>query len=383
MTPFDLQVRTRIVFGPGVIQQVGELAQKLGAKRVLVVSDPGICQAGHTAKAINSLQGAGLTTEIFSGVGENPTTEHVAAGLAVARDFQPDLLIGMGGGSSMDCAKGINFLFTNGGEIRDYWGIGKAREWLLPMIGIPTTAGTGSEAQSFALISTPDTHVKMACGDKKAAFRIAILDPELTLTQPPRVTALTGIDALSHAVESYVTKSRNPASMMFAREAWRLLAGNLHQVLLRPDDLQARGAMQLGACLAGLAIENSMLGGAHSLANPLTARYDVVHGQAVAVVLPAVIRYNGREFDPLYHDLLAAAAGLPEMPPASSGSAGLAEFVHSRIGLAGLKDRLRDLDVNPAELPRLAEQAAEQWTAAHNPRPLTKEDCLALYQEVW
>ena len=140
----------------------------------------------------------------------------------------------------MDCAKGINFLYSCGGRMQDYWGEGKATGPLLPMIAVPTTAGTGSETQSYALISDAETHVKMACGDKRAAFRVAILDPELTLTQPPRVTALTGIDALSHAIETYVTKRRNTLSLVFSREAWRRLAPNLSRVLADPKDLQAR-----------------------------------------------------------------------------------------------------------------------------------------------
>src|SRR5690606_489408 len=145
----------------------------------------------------------------------------------------------------------------------------------------PTTAGTGSEAQSFALISDAQTHVKMACGDPKAACRVALLDPTLTLTQPPQVTALTGIDAIAHALETYVTKRRNSISIAFSREAWRLLQANFIRVLQEPNDLEARGAMQLGACFAGMAIENSMLGATHALANPLTAEYGVPHGQAI------------------------------------------------------------------------------------------------------
>src|SRR5205807_2713074 len=155
-----------------------------------------------------------------------------------------------------------------------------------PMIAIPTTAGTGSETQSYALIADAKTHVKMACGDKRAAFRAAILDPELTLTQPKRVTALTGIEAIAPAIETYVTKRRNPLSLAFSREAWRHLAPNLPQILNEPNDLPARSAMQLGACLAGMAIENSMLGAAHALANPLTAAYGIAHGEAIALMLP-------------------------------------------------------------------------------------------------
>ena len=156
--------------------------------------------------------------------------EDVEPGVRLARRYEPELLVGLGGGSSMDCAKGINFVYTNGGEMQDYWGVGKASQPMLPMIAVPTTAGTGSETQSFALISDAETHVKMACGDKKASFRVAMLDPELTLTQPPQVTALTGIDAIAHALETYVTTRRNWISLFYSREAWRLLSAVLSRV---------------------------------------------------------------------------------------------------------------------------------------------------------
>ncbi|MEM7314109.1 MAG: iron-containing alcohol dehydrogenase, partial [Planctomycetota bacterium] len=260
MDSFEFQSRTRIVFGANRIEDLGNFAGELGARRALVVSDPGIIQAGHTQRGLDSLKQAGIEAHLFDGVRENPTTEDVERGVQFAKRHEPELIVGLGGGSSMDCAKGINFVYTNGGTMHDYHGVGKALKEMLPMIAIPTTSGTGSEAQSFALISDAKTHVKMACGDKKAACRIAILDPELTLTQPPRVTALTGIDAVSHAVETYVTTRRNPMSAAFSREAWRLLSKNFSRVLESPKDLEARGGMQLGACLAGLAIENSMLG---------------------------------------------------------------------------------------------------------------------------
>src|SRR5919201_64522 len=175
---------------------------------------------------------------------------------------------------------------------------------MLPSIGIPTTAGTGSEAQSFALIADEQTHMKMACGDRKAAFHIAILDPEVTVSQPAKVTALTGIDAVSHALESYVTTKRNPVSQIFAREAWKLLEVNLEKVLTNPQDLEARGAMQMGAFLAGTAIENSMLGVCHACANPLTAHYGITHGLAIGIMLPHVIRFNARVVGELYADLV-------------------------------------------------------------------------------
>lgn len=383
MTSFDFQPRTRIVFGPGKIESLGELASEMGARRALVVSDPGVVAAGHTARGVAALERAGIETHLFDGVHENPTTDDVAAGVKVARRYDPELLVGLGGGSSMDCAKGINFLFTNGGEVKDYWGVGKALKAMLPMIAVPTTAGTGSETQSFALLSDSKTHVKMACGDKKASCRIALLDPELTITQPPRITALTGIDALSHALETFVTSRRNPASLAFSREAWRLLAGNFAKVISEPSNLEARGSMLLGASFAGLAIENSMLGAAHALANPLTTAFDVPHGQAVGVMLPHVIRYNAAAVERQYHDLLHESQNGSPLPKLDGGVTGLADFVSEMLHKAGLSTRLRPLGVDPLKLPQLAAQATKQWTAAFNPRPANEDDFLALYQQAF
>jgi alcohol dehydrogenase class IV len=217
--PFDHQPRTRIVFGIDAAARAGELARETGMKRVLLVTDPGVVAAGHAERVRQSLDKAGVETVCSTKCARTrprPTS---------MRAWRPpgtagiDGIIGLGGGSSMDTAKGCNFLLTNGGRMQDYWGVGKAARPMLPLIAIPTTAGTGSECQSFALIADVETHQKMACGDAKAAARIAILDPALTLSQPPRVAACTGLDALSHALETAVTKKRNALSLAYSREA--------------------------------------------------------------------------------------------------------------------------------------------------------------------
>ncbi|REJ70717.1 MAG: iron-containing alcohol dehydrogenase [Planctomycetota bacterium] len=380
MNEFDFQPQTRIVFGSDRIDDLGTLTAELGAQRVLVVTDPGIVAAGHATRAVAALETQSIAVTLFEGVHENPTTDDVEAGLVFAQSWGPDLIVGLGGGSSMDCAKGINFLLSNGGRMQDYWGVGKAKHDMLPMIAVPTTAGTGSEAQSFALITDAETHVKMACGDRRAAFRVAILDPKLTLTQPARVTALTGIDAIAHALETYVTRLRNPASLAFSREAWRLLGESFARVLDDGANLEARSGMQLGACFAGLAIENSMLGAAHALANPLTANYGVVHGQAVGVMLPHVIRFNGDEFDPWYRELLEVTEGVNGCPAPDAGAAGLADYVTELTGAAGLQVRLSDLGVESDRLATLAAEAATQWTGTFNPRKVDAENLLAIYR---
>ncbi|HYV36032.1 MAG TPA: iron-containing alcohol dehydrogenase [Gemmataceae bacterium] len=375
LRPFDYHSPTRVVFGPGTLGRLGELARELGESRVLLVTDPGLEAAGHPQRAIQSLRHAGLDVFLFDGVEQNPTTKHVEAGVAFARPLGIDLIVSVGGGSSMDCAKGINFLLTNGGTMASYRGFGKAAKPMLPSIGVPTTAGTGSEAQSYALIVDEKTHQKMACGDRKAAFQIAVLDPEVTVSQPTKVTAITGIDAVSHALESFVTSKRNPLAQMFAREGWKLLEANLEKVLKHPGDVSARGAMQMGAFLAGTAIENSMLGACHACANPLTAHYGLTHGLAIGILLPHVVRFNADSVGPLYADL-AEEAGLGNGDPVEAITQRIVELMRA----AKLPVRLSECGVTATILPVLADEANQQWTARFNPRPVSERELQTIYE---
>jgi alcohol dehydrogenase len=408
---FDFDPRTRVVFGSGAMARLGEFAKELGGSRVLFVTDPGIERAGHAAKGIQFLHDAGLDVSPFDDVQPNPTTEDVDRGLAIAKKQEVNLIVAIGGGSAMDCARGINFLLTNGGEMRDYWGVGKATKPMLPLIAIPTTAGTGSEAQSFALIADAKTHMKMACGDKKAACRVAILDPDLTLSMPAGVTATTGIDAISHAIESFVTTKRNAISQLFSRRAWRLLveafpvvtAANLDlpssgtassrtgpdhagpDVLVERSAMikrvAARGRMLLGAHLAGAAIENSMLGATHALANPLTAHFGVTHGCAIGVMLPHVIRFNASAVPALY-GRLAADLGLCAANDPGAGNL-IADLIQRLVFAAELPTSLRACRVDAQLLPTLAEEASHQWTGTFNPRPVDAMSLLKLYQSAF
>jgi alcohol dehydrogenase len=320
---------------------------------------------------------AGVDAIPFHDFDINPDTEMVERGTAFAKPLAVDSIIGLGGGSSLDCAKGINFLLTNGGSMSDYQGYGKATQPMLPMIAVPTTAGTGSEAQSYAVISDSTTHVKMACGAPEGAFRVALLDSELTLSQPATVTAAAGFDAIAHAVETAVTTRRTEISTLFSRGAFRLLNGHYERVLSYPNDLEARGAMQLGAFYAGAAIEHSMLGAAHACANPLTAQYQITHGVALAILLPHVVRWNATANSQLYRsfvdDAMDGGLGGP------SGDQLAARLVE--IGKAGgLPDRLRDTGVGEDALETLAEAAAQQWTGTFNPRPFSTLEALEVYQ---
>ena len=377
MIPFDFQPRSRIVFGQGAAGRLGQLARELNFHRTLLVADAGVVRAGHVAEALRSLEGAGISAVPYHDFGENPDSAMIDAGCRFAEPLDLDSIVGLGGGSSLDCAKAINFVLTNGGSIGDYRGYGKAGTPLLPMIGVPTTAGTGSEAQSYTVIADAATHMKMACGDPSAAMRIAILDPELTFTAPRHVTAMAGFDAIAHAVETAVTMRRTPLSDTFSHRAWRLLSNAFERVLLHPSDVEARSAMQLGPHFAGIAIEQSMLGAAHACANPLTARYNLAHGLALAILLPHVVRWNATAAVERY----AALMGSPRRRARDEDSAEtLALRLEDLARAGGLGVRLSESGVDVKALPDLAAKAAEQWTGTFNPRPFDAQGALEIYR---
>src|SRR4029079_7618425 len=377
MVPFDFEPRTRVVFARGAAQRVGQLAGGLQFHRVLLVADRGLVKAGHVASITKSLEDERIDVLPYHDFGENPDSAMIDAGFRFAEPLRVDSVVALGGGSSLDCAKGINFLLTNGGSMQDYRGYGKARTPLLPMIGVPTTAGTGSEAQSYAVISDAATHMKMACGDPSAAMRVALLDPELTLTAPRHVTAMAGFDAIAHAVETAVTIRRALLSDTFSHRAWQLLNDAFERVLLYPADVEARAAMQLGAHFAGMAIEQSMLGAAHACANPLTARYNLAHGLALAILLPHVVRWNARVASERY----AALMGSPRRRARDEDAAEtLARRLEDLARAGALAMTLSDSGVAKSAIPELAAQAAAQWTGTFNPRPFDAEGAAEIYR---
>jgi alcohol dehydrogenase len=266
-----------------------------------------------------------------------------------------DLLVGLGGGSTLDLTKAVNVVLTNGGSIREYWGYGNVAKPLLPMIAVPTSAGTGSEAQSHATISDPDSGALLTCGDAKIVFRTVLLDPRLTLTQPAALTASAGFDAISHAVETLISTRRTPISECFSNEAWRLLDTHYARVLRMPEDLDSRAALLLASHFAGLAIEQSSLGPAHACAQPLVRNYNLAHGVAVALVLASTLEWLDERTSlvpRLRH--LAAAAELPLT--------------------------LQDAGIPGHALPRLAEEAAAQWSGRFGSRSLDAESALEIYR---
>lgn len=354
-----------VTFGPGCFERLGEIASELGFRNSLLVVDPGLQEIGIATRAVDLLRDAGLTTHLYDSFGPNPDSAMVEAGSAFAAPLGVDSIVAVGGGSALDTAKGINFLLRNGGTMQDYRGYGKVRRPLLPSMGVPTTAGTGSEAQSYCVIAEPETHMKMACGDPSAAFRAAILDPDLTASAPAEVRAAAGIDAAAHAIETLVTTKRSPVSRMLSYEAWNLIKAALPRVIKNGGDSGDRGDLMLGAHLAGAAIEASMLGAAHACANPLTARYGTVHGVALAILLPHVIRWNAEADKKMYE--------------AFGGTKRLAGFIEKAADAAGFPSTLRAIGAKQADIPDLARLAATQWTGTFNPREFGEKGAAEIY----
>ena len=355
---------THLVFGAGTLDRLGDVARDLGFHRTLLVADPGL--PGLRDRAATLLLNAGVSVHLYSRFGVNPDSEMAEAGRAFAEPLGIDSIIALGGGSSLDAAKAINFLVTNGGRMQDYRGYGKVTRPLLPSIGVPTTAGTGSEAQSYCVIADAESHMKMACGDPSAAFRAAILDPDLTASAPKPVRAAAAIDAAAHAIETWVTRRRSPVSRSLSRDAWTLIEPALIAAIEDDDNPAARTSMLLGAHYAGAAIEASMLGAAHACANPLTAHYGTTHGVALGILVPHVVRWNAEVIGKEYEKL--------------GGAEKVATLIERAVMTAEFPSRLRDIGAKEEDIPELAMLAATQWTGTFNPRELGAAGAAEIYR---
>tara|TARA_R110002094_G_scaffold213315_1_gene183783 strand:- start:578 stop:1720 length:1143 start_codon:yes stop_codon:yes gene_type:complete len=373
-------VGTRLISGQGSLAEAANIADG----RVFLVTDPGIVAAGHVARLEAMFAAKGTTYHRFDAVRENPDEENVDACVAEYKrafgDDGADWIVALGGGSSIDVAKGCSMLASAGGRMRDYLGRKSKPHQQPPVLAIPTTAGTGSEVQSFALITNNDTGRKMACGGE--APRIAILDPDLTRSQPRFVTVCAGLDTLAHAVETAVTSARTDASVMYSREAFRLVERNFEIVLNTPDDVDARSAMLRASAAAGIAIENSMLGAAHSMANPLTRQFGIAHGQAVGQMLPFVVRFNADDKQAaLGYAELAYDAGIVERSaPTKAAVKQLVVRLRELVAVAGLERTPANIPVSAIDA--LSAEAAEQWTAQFNPRPVDEAAFRSLFVQI-
>jgi alcohol dehydrogenase len=380
MDKFDITIKSRVIFSPGASGGVGVIAREFNAHRVMIVVDPGIQKAGLDSLLVESLKREHIEISVFTQVDPNPTTQNVNDGVAFAKEFSPDVIIALGGGSSLDAGKAINMIRTRGGKITDYRGMLAEGSELPPLIAIPTTAGTGSEVSPFILISDPVTHAKIVIRDIHMIPDVVLLDPMLTTSMPHHVTVSTGVDALAHGVEAFVAKGSQPFSQALALEAVQIIYTTLPRVIEQPDHLENRSKMLIASNLAGMAFSLSYLGLAHSMANPLTRVAGVAHGMAVGLMLPYVILFN----EPVAHkDYARIASRIFGSQSPSDPKEATRKLVSSlKTFLAGLDfpENLKKAGVSKDSLKEMAEEAIRQATARSNPREATLEDVKALYR---
>jgi alcohol dehydrogenase class IV len=390
LLPFIFNTTASIVFKEGATARLATIAgHKLGP-RVLVVTDPGIRSLGLCDPAIDSLVEAGATICVFDRVEADPSRKTLMESVEMAREMSATGICGFGGGSSLDIAKLTALLLGSGENLDEAWGVGNAKGPRLPLVLVPTTAGTGSEVTPVSII-TVEGDEKRGVSSPLNLPDIAVLDPSLTLGLPAHITAATGIDAMVHAIEAYASKSanNNPLSRMIAVEALRLLGGNIETAVFDGSDGVARSGMLLGSMLAGQAFANSPVAAVHALAYPVGGIFHVPHGLSNALVLPHVLRFNAAETANGSEKLYAALAphAFPDLANEGGTQAICATFIERLASLSaklGLQTKLREVGVGEEDLPRMAADAMKQQRLlVNNPREVSEADALAIYKAAW
>ncbi len=373
-------IPTVSLMGVGCSKETGAQAKALGATNLLIVTDAGLSKMGVADKIKSQLEEAGLKAVIFDGAEPNPTDKNVHDGVKVYQDNKCDGIVSLGGGSSHDCGKGIGLVMGNGGHIRDFEGVNKSTKPMPPFLAINTTAGTASEMTRFCIITNTDTHVKMAIVDWRVTPNIAINDPVLMVGKPPALTAATGMDALTHAVEAYVSTIATPITDACAIKAIELIAKYLSAAVANGENLEARDAMAYAEYLAGMAFNNASLGYVHSMAHQLGGFYNLPHGVCNAILLPAVSQFNLIACPQRFADIAVALgeniSGLSVTEAADKAIAAIRKLSAS-IGIpAGLKE----LNVKEQDLKVMAENAKKDACQLTNPRKATLEQVIDIFK---
>ncbi|EAS46347.1 probable iron-containing alcohol dehydrogenase [marine gamma proteobacterium HTCC2207] len=385
MDSFFYSAVSDVLVGAGTSTQLGDLAASMGIQRALIVTDPGIIKFGLLDGAVANLKANNIELSIYSDVIADPPESVVMDAVSSAQAFGCDGVIGFGGGSSMDVAKLLAVLIKGEQQLSEIYGVDQISGGRLPLIQVPTTAGTGSEATMVSIITTGET-TKAGVVSRTLLADKVILDAKLTLGLPPTVTAATGIDAMVHAIEAYTSvRLKNPLSDMLAREALRLMASNISTAVKQGDNLQAREAMLLGAMLAGQAFANAPVAAVHALAYPLGGNYHIPHGLSNSLVLPHVLRFNAPAAAELYAELapiILPGTTLPSDPLKVSEL--LAEHFLQLAADLGLQTKLSEMNIAESDLPKLAEEAMlQQRLLINNPRELSLDDALSIYQQAF
>jgi len=386
VTPFVFNTTKSVVFENGAAVRLAELAGDLLGQDCLFVTDPGLRALGLCDPAIAALEKAGHTVTVFDAVEADPSRETLMMAVEAGRAAGASGIIGFGGGSSQDVAKLVALLLGSGEDLDAAWGVANAKGPRLPLVLIPTTAGTGSEVTPVSII-TVGAEEKRGVSSTVILPDMAILDAELTLGLPAHITAATGIDAMVHAIEAYASKNanNNPVSKLLAREALRLLGAHIETVVADGSNLDARGAMLLGSMLAGQAFANSPVAAVHALAYPIGGTFHIPHGLSNALVLPHVLRFNAPDAGTVYAEI--AADAFPELAQVEGTQARTAAFIDALADLSarvGLQTRLRDVDIPKDAIDKMAADAMLQSRLlVNNPRDVTQADAHTIYTAAW
>jgi alcohol dehydrogenase class IV len=372
-----------VLAGAGAAEQIGEEAKRLGGRRALLVADPGVVAGGSAAKIEKLLAAAGLEVRVFSEVKPEPAVSFMDSTVAAVRREGAELVVGLGGGSALDCSKMIAALLANPGSVADYFGIGKIPRRGPPLVLLPTTAGTGSEFTPIAIFTDTAAGLKKGVVSPHLIADVAIVDPELTVSCPPAVTAATGMDALTHAIEAYTAVKATPLTDIHAAEAVFRAARSLRRAVADGADLPARTDMSLASMMAGVALANAGVGAVHALAYPLGGRFGAPHGAANALLLPAVMERNLSGNFPKFAEVARLlgepVAGLSAEAAARAGAAAVARLARD----VGIPERMSQFKVTAGDIPEMARQAFENRRLMdNNPRPLSLDEIAAIYREV-
>ncbi|MFZ0725429.1 MAG: iron-containing alcohol dehydrogenase [Desulfobacterales bacterium] len=371
LAPFSFTLPTRIEYGTGAVEKLADELALIDARRVMLITDVRLAASGLLSRFTTYLASKRIAYDIFARVEANPKEYNVEEGAKKAVSDKPDCLVAIGGGSPIDCAKAISVVASCGGRARDYEGYGKIPGEILPLIAIPTTAGSGSEVTFSAVITDSAERVKFSIKDAKIAPRVALVDPEMTISMPPALTAATGMDALTHAIEAFSARAAEPLSDAVALYAVELISAHLRAAVADGRNLEARSAMMLGSLLAAIAFSHSDVAAVHCISEALGGKYDLPHGVCNAVVLPAVMEYN-LDYCVERYARIALAMGLN-----ASSAEGRARVAAAEVKKLATDIRLpdfRDLGVKEADIDELARNSAANGSNPDNPRPMSAED---------
>lgn len=376
-------VMPEVIFGNGSIRQVGESCVRLGATNVFIVSDPGVMEAGWLDVVVRSCRQAGLSYTTFHDITINPKDKEVEKGCRIYLENECDAVIGVGGGSSIDVAKAIAILVTNGGRIHDYEGVDKIRYPLPPQVMVPTTAGSGSEVSQFSVIVDTETEKKMTIISRSLIPDIAIIDPETLSTKSPHLTASTGLDVLTHGIEAYVSLAATPLTDVHAKNAISLVAEYLRPSVASKMNIEAKINMAMACLQAGLAFSNAILGAVHAMSHAVGGKYNLLHGAVNSILLPHVMEYNLLANPKKFADIaLFLGVDIRGMSNMEAGNKAI-EHVKQLTMDIGTPQRLADIGVEKDQLKRMSVSAFHDACMITNPRDVTIEDIEELFRKAW